>query len=141
MPIRKLCAYVGCSALVGKDERYCPKHREKAEREKQTDRKADAPWYEKLERKNEQYQTSRWRAESANFLRLNGICSLCGEKATEVHHAIPPRGEDELFWDKSNWVALCHNCHQRITLSEMAERRKKNKEDAERNRRIKRLWY
>nr|DAE96978.1 MAG TPA: HNH endonuclease [Caudoviricetes sp.] len=38
--------------------------------------------------------------------------------ATEVDHIIPHRGDQKLFWDMSNWQALCHNCHSAKTARE-----------------------
>lgn len=41
--------------------------------------------------------------------------------ATIVDHVIPHRGDQQLFWDKSNWQSLCKHCHdshkQRIEKS------------------------
>ena len=34
-------------------------------------------------------------------------------KATDVDHIIAHRGDPKLFWDQSNWRALCHSCHSR----------------------------
>lgn len=31
--------------------------------------------------------------------------------STVVDHVIPHRGDDVLFWDESNWQALCKSCH------------------------------
>jgi len=38
---------------------------------------------------------------------------MCGSKATLVDHIIPHRGSKALFWAKSNWQALCFDCHAR----------------------------
>jgi len=35
--------------------------------------------------------------------------------ATVVDHIIPHRGDETLFWDESNWQALCKKCHDRKT--------------------------
>ena len=32
-------------------------------------------------------------------------------KASVVDHIIPHRGDEALFWDRSNWQALCHRHH------------------------------
>ena len=39
-------------------------------------------------------------------------------KATVVDHVIPHRGDQKLFWDRSNWRALCKQCHDRKTRRE-----------------------
>ena len=31
--------------------------------------------------------------------------------ATDVDHIVPHRGDPVLFWDQSNWQALCHSHH------------------------------
>lgn len=36
-------------------------------------------------------------------------------KATVVDHVVPHRGEELLFWDRSNWRALCKRCHDKKT--------------------------
>lgn len=32
-------------------------------------------------------------------------------RAVVVDHKVPHRGDMNLFWDKSNWQALCKQCH------------------------------
>lgn len=39
-------------------------------------------------------------------------------KATVVDHIIPHRGDNKLFWDKSNWQSLCKRCHDKKTMTE-----------------------
>lgn len=34
--------------------------------------------------------------------------------STVVHHKIPHKGNYDLFWDESNWMGLCKECHDRI---------------------------
>lgn len=71
--------------------------------------------------------TREWRKVSRAFLQANPICSgfdsRCEERgkrtpATEVDHTIPHRGSMRLFWDQSNWQALCHTCHCSKTARE-----------------------
>jgi 5-methylcytosine-specific restriction protein A len=35
-----------------------------------------------------------------------------------VDHIVPHRGREQLFWDESNWQALCKACHDRKTGEE-----------------------
>jgi len=35
-----------------------------------------------------------------------------------VDHVIPHRGDQELFWDTSNWQPLCKRCHDVKTAGE-----------------------
>ena len=39
-------------------------------------------------------------------------------KATDVDHIVPHRGDKKLFWDESNWQALCHRHHSIKTRNE-----------------------
>jgi 5-methylcytosine-specific restriction protein A len=38
--------------------------------------------------------------------------------ATEVDHKVPHRGDQDLFWDTSNWQSLCKPCHSAKTARE-----------------------
>ena len=69
---------------------------------------------------------SKWRRESKKFLEIHPLCVRCLEKgiatpATVVDHIIPHRGDQELFWDRSNWQPLCKKCHDRKTMTEDKE--------------------
>ena len=51
------------------------------------------------------------------------LCVECQRKgkltpATVVDHIIPHRGDQKLFWDRSNWQALCHRHHSMKTRRE-----------------------
>ena len=55
-----------------------------------------------------------WYRESKEFLarRENRFCAFkCGRVADLVDHIIPHRSNPKLFWDHSNWQALCTHCH------------------------------
>lgn len=39
-------------------------------------------------------------------------------KAEVVDHIVPHRGDEKLFWDESNWQALCKRCHDSKTMTE-----------------------
>jgi len=71
--------------------------------------------------------TREWRKVSTAFLQAHPLCSgfdsRCEERglrvpATEVDHTIPHRGSMRIFWDQTNWQALCHRCHSRKTARE-----------------------
>ncbi|MDQ3275180.1 MAG: HNH endonuclease, partial [Actinomycetota bacterium] len=58
----------------------------------------------------------KWRRARAEFLRAHPLCRLCRQArrttgATVVDHIIPHRGDPKLFWSRSNWQALCKDCH------------------------------
>ena len=38
--------------------------------------------------------------------------------STTVDHIIPHKGDRKLFWDKTNWQALCKPCHDAKTARE-----------------------
>ena len=54
---------------------------------------------------------SKWRKARAEFLHWHPYCAMCGAVATVVDHIKPHRGDDLLFWDRTNWQALCKQCH------------------------------
>lgn len=54
-----------------------------------------------------------WRKARDAFLILHPRCACCGAPATLVDHVIAHRGDDRLFWDRTNWQALCTPCHNR----------------------------
>ncbi|WP_323784771.1 HNH endonuclease signature motif containing protein [Thalassovita sp.] len=38
---------------------------------------------------------------------------MCGASATVVDHIKAHRGDERLFWDRTNWQPLCAPCHNR----------------------------
>ena len=65
----------------------------------------------------------RWQKARRTFLLRNPLCAHCKAKgitklALDVDHIIPHRKNQKLFWDTSNWQALCHPCHARKTARE-----------------------
>ena len=63
----------------------------------------------------------RWRKAAKEFLGEHPLCAYClreqrAVRATVVDHIVPHEGQqDRLFWDRSNWQALCKPCHDRKT--------------------------
>lgn len=60
----------------------------------------------------------RWQQERDSYLRLHPLCVMCKDDgvvtvATVVDHRIPHRGDQALFWDRSNWQSLCATHHSR----------------------------
>ncbi|MDS9467940.1 HNH endonuclease signature motif containing protein [Paracoccus sp. MBLB3053] len=62
--------------------------------------------------------TREWERASKAFLERCPYCSRCGKyldlskpRAAVVDHKIPHRGDQKLFWDKTNWSRLCTPCH------------------------------
>lgn len=101
------CAHPGCPELVESGQKYCEKHRLV---HINNDRKsAAARGYD-----------GRWRKARKRFLAVHPLCEECRKKglfvkATVVDHKVPHRGDPALFWDESNWQALCKPCHDKKT--------------------------
>mgnify|MGYP001201243132 FL=1 len=58
----------------------------------------------------------KWQKASAGFLKSHPLCAdhlKRGQvvEATVVDHIKPHRGDQQVFWDKSNWQSLCKQCH------------------------------
>jgi 5-methylcytosine-specific restriction protein A len=58
----------------------------------------------------------RWQKARARYLAEHPLCVMCEEDgkvtaAAVVDHVVPHRGDVRLFWDESNWQALCKKCH------------------------------
>lgn len=65
----------------------------------------------------------RWQKARERFLRKHPLCAYCEREgrltaATIVDHIIPHRGDQQLFWDESNWQALCKFCHDSVKARE-----------------------
>lgn len=72
--------------------------------------------------------TYRWQQAREAFLRAHPLCRMCEESghvvaSTTVDHIEPHRGNEVLFWDTSNWQALCTTCHSSHKQREEAANR------------------
>ena len=111
--VKRFCEFPGCHELAEKGGHYCKKHanmREKQRRLAQLqshDKSPSARGYD-----------SKWNKARKIFLAQHPLCAICGAPATDVDHIIPHKGNKKLFWDQSNWQALCHSCHSRKTARE-----------------------
>lgn len=57
--------------------------------------------------------SSRWQnLRSAVLTQQDGLCQLCGELASEVHHINLATPEN--FFCRENLVGLCNACHKKI---------------------------
>lgn len=56
---------------------------------------------------------TRWDDERTAFLKVHPTCIRCQSAATVVDHIVPHKGNQRLFWDRSNWQPLCRTCHDR----------------------------
>ena len=111
MPYRPktACKHPYCNKLVDYGSDYCEEHKalHKHDRKSSYERGYD----------------NRWRKARLVFLNQHPLCTRCYEngrlvRATVVDHIVPHRGDKELFWDESNWQALCERCHNQKTMTE-----------------------
>lgn len=66
---------------------------------------------------------TRWDKARKTYLAANPLCVYCREQgqvtqATVVDHIKPHKGDQSLFWDVSNWRALCAPHHNSVKQSE-----------------------
>lgn len=54
-----------------------------------------------------------WRKARTAYLAMHLRCVRCGKPATVVDHITPHKGNDRLFWDRTNWQPLCASCHSK----------------------------
>jgi 5-methylcytosine-specific restriction protein A len=109
---KKICSCPSCNKLVNINERYCTEHT--------TNKKP----FESAIRFNESlYNTTQWRRLRNKKIKEQPYCSKCGasklETRLEVHHLIPPKGNEELFFNEDNLLVVCTNCHKVITANEI----------------------
>ncbi len=60
----------------------------------------------------------KWQKAREAFLREHPLCVMCAAEgrvtvATVVDHIVPHRGDQSLFWRRSNWQSLCATHHSR----------------------------
>jgi 5-methylcytosine-specific restriction protein A len=125
MPNKFICKAAGCNALVDKRGTYCQLHSYK----QREDDERKLQWLSGQSNKYrkewaDQYNCARWKNERKKFLEENPRCNRCGDEATVVDHIIEHRGNEELFWEQSNWQSLCSDCHKMKTIREMAAHRR-----------------
>jgi 5-methylcytosine-specific restriction enzyme A len=106
------CGHPGCPALVDSAHRRCERHR--AQKRKEADRQRGSA--------ARRGYNARWRAARKRFLADHPLCAECQRQrrvtaAVIVDHIIPHKHDPDLFWDRSNWQALCKLCHDRKTAT------------------------
>lgn len=103
------CRHPGCAALVPYGTKYCEQHRSL-----HTDEARPAA---------DRGYGRAWQKARKRYLAAHPLCVECLKegrytKATDVDHVVPHRGDQRLFWDQSNWQALCHKHHSIKTRNE-----------------------
>lgn len=116
MPLRpqRPCRGQGCRALHRNASGYCDTHAEQVK--------------SYVKEKPRESSTARgygykWQQARAGFLAKHPLCIKCQARglvvvATDVDHIEPHKGDMAVFWDRSNWQALCASCHSTKTAGE-----------------------
>lgn len=104
----------GCGQVIPEGETCCP-----CEAKRKASAEANRP------NAHERGYDHRWREAAKAFLSRHLHCAHCDDYATVVDHVIPHRGNPKLFWDQSNWQALCAHCHN--SAKQARERRKQSR--------------
>ncbi|MDE4302862.1 HNH endonuclease signature motif containing protein [Phaeobacter gallaeciensis] len=119
----KICAASGCEEFALPGLPHCEKH-EAVRQARLKERRAKAQTSEAAIVGRRLYASAKWKAAAKAFLRRHPLCRDCAElgaiePATDVDHIKPHKGDRRVFWDRSNWQALCHRCHSRKTAREV----------------------
>jgi 5-methylcytosine-specific restriction protein A len=106
------CRHPKCPVLL-EIPGYCAEH-QRLNRKQYDDRRGSAA---------SRGYGARWQKARAVFLSHNPLCAECERQgvlmpATVVDHIKPHRGDQEQFWDASNWGPLCKRCHDIKTVKE-----------------------
>ncbi|NTW70657.1 MAG: HNH endonuclease [Eubacteriaceae bacterium] len=101
------CKHPGCPELT--NSKYCMNH----EKLHSNDRPIAG----------ERGYDHQWRKKRKQYLKVNPLCKQCKRngkliESEVVDHIIPHRGNKVIFWDESNWQALCKKCHDKKTRTE-----------------------
>lgn len=62
---------------------------------------------------------TKWAKESKAWLAALGepLCACgCGRRANMVDHIIAPKGDQKLFWSRSNWQPYHDTCNRRKAI-------------------------
>lgn len=78
--------------------------------------RTDASWRGSKQSSTQRGYGYKWQQARAVFLQEHPLCEFCERDghvvvATVVDHKEPHRGDQTLFWRRSNWAALCASCH------------------------------
>ena len=114
MPLAKICRAPNCNKLIPSDKAYCEAHQPPPR----------IPFANATRSNEVLYKTHRWRTLRKKIIAETPYCVYCGVGSNlQVHHKIPPRGDEDLFYDEGNCVPICKRCHRLITAREIKNRR------------------
>lgn len=112
------CNHHGCNELT--TNKYCAKHQaEQIEQEKIRRNLHDQTRGSSTKRG----YGYKWQEASKGYLAHHPLCEECLQNnklvpAKLVDHIVPHKGNQKLFWDRTNWQALCVDCHAVKTAKE-----------------------
>jgi 5-methylcytosine-specific restriction endonuclease McrA len=110
---KKICNHPGCNELIEPTERYCPQHKKEQPK----------PFSSAIRFNEKLYKTTQWKQLRKKILKEQPACFKCGSTNNlQIHHIIPPLGNEELFFNENNLVVVCLACHQIITNKEIRKR-------------------
>lgn len=118
----KICYKAGCHRLT--HDTYCDKHLLTGEQLRKHREKFKRMTQPKRATSSQRGYTSVWRKHRKGFLNANPWCVHClsefglNVKADVVDHIKPHKGDDQFFWDQSNWQSLCYKHHNIKTARE-----------------------
>ncbi|KWR80342.1 HNH endonuclease [Cupriavidus metallidurans] len=107
------CRRPGCPKHATGASAYCAEHSELKRIEFESRRGSSAA----------RGYGGKWQRERAAYLKANPVCvehRSVGRVvlATVVDHIVPHKGDQRLFWSRSNWQPLCKACHDAKTARE-----------------------
>jgi 5-methylcytosine-specific restriction enzyme A len=107
----KPCNAIRCPSLTR--DKYCDEH-------KQLEQKGHDQYRGSSAERGYNY---KWQKARLSYLKKNPLCLHCRSEglfipARVVDHVKPHKGDTNLFWDKSNWQALCKKHHDIKTATE-----------------------
>lgn len=81
-----------------------------------TTKPTKASWRSSKSSSSERGYTWAWTKARKSYLAKNPLCVMCTAAkrvtaANVVDHIVPHEGNQELFWDETNWQVLCKMHH------------------------------
>ncbi|MBB4067171.1 HNH endonuclease signature motif containing protein [Gellertiella hungarica] len=94
-----------CGRIVPHGTRCQCKQKADRERKQRHDRKRPSA--------RERGYNRAWDIARREFLLRRPNCQFpgCDNPSSVVDHITPHKGDPRLFWDRTNWQALCARCH------------------------------
>ena len=122
-----MCSCPGCNRMVDVPRSYCELHQKfgaQQEARKAVAKEARKPFADAHRENDALYRGYRWLKLRKAWITKHPACEYCGDiVALQVHHRIPPKGNEDLFFDEMNLETVCASCHRRITAREALQMR------------------